>query len=149
MKTTIMREDVASLLRLIGVALAPTACGRSARAAEYVYIGKAGADLASLAEGIDTSSATGRFMLTVLAALATLERDLAAECTTAATRHKPAEGGSWNPETLDAPDAVAELLKLRADGLPLRATAAARTCEAPESGSWSPETVRWIERSVA
>ncbi len=53
---------------------------------------KAGANLVSLSESIDTTTAMGRFFFTVLAALAALERDLISERTKMALDHKRANG---------------------------------------------------------
>jgi site-specific DNA recombinase len=53
---------------------------------------KAGANLVSLSESIDTTTAMGRFFFTVLAALAALERDLISERTKMALEHKRAKG---------------------------------------------------------
>ena len=53
----------------------------------------AGANLVSLSESIDTTTAMGRFFFTVLAALAALERDLISERTSMAMRHIAANGG--------------------------------------------------------
>jgi site-specific DNA recombinase len=49
---------------------------------------KSGANLVSLSESIDTTSAMGRFFFTLLAALAALERDLISERTKMAMAHK-------------------------------------------------------------
>ena len=54
---------------------------------------KAGANLVSLSESIDTTTAMGRFFFTVLAALAALERDLISERTKMAMGHIAAGGG--------------------------------------------------------
>lgn len=54
---------------------------------------KAGANLVSLSESIDTTTAMGRFFFTVLAALAALERDLISERTSMAMKHMAAQGG--------------------------------------------------------
>jgi len=53
---------------------------------------RAGANLVSLSESIDTTTAMGRFFFTVLAALAALERDLIGERTKMALAHKRANG---------------------------------------------------------
>lgn len=53
---------------------------------------KAGANLVSLSESIDTTTAMGRFFFTVLAALAALERDLISERTSMAMAHKRGNG---------------------------------------------------------
>jgi len=52
----------------------------------------AGADLCSLTEKIDTTSAAGRVLFTLIAAFAQFERDLCSERTSAALQHKKAQG---------------------------------------------------------
>jgi site-specific DNA recombinase len=54
---------------------------------------KAGADLVSLSEKIDTTSAAGKMVFRMLAVLAEFERDLVSERTTAALQHKRKRGG--------------------------------------------------------
>lgn len=49
---------------------------------------KAGADLVSLSERIDTTNAAGKMVFRMLAVMAEFERDLASERTTAALSHK-------------------------------------------------------------
>lgn len=53
---------------------------------------KAGADLVSLTERIDTTTAAGKMVFRMLAVLAEFERDLVSERTTAALAHKAAQG---------------------------------------------------------
>jgi DNA invertase Pin-like site-specific DNA recombinase len=53
---------------------------------------KAGADLVSLTERIDTTSAAGKMVFRMLAVLAEFERDLVSERTKAALAHKAAKG---------------------------------------------------------
>jgi len=53
---------------------------------------KAGAGFVSLTESIDTTTAAGRMMTTMLAAFAAFERELTAERTTTALHHKRALG---------------------------------------------------------
>lgn len=53
---------------------------------------RAGADLASLTERIDTTSAVGKMVFRLLASLAEFERDQISERTTAALAHKKAKG---------------------------------------------------------
>lgn len=53
---------------------------------------KSGADLVSLSESIDTSSAAGRMMFRMLATLAEFERELIGERTAGAMAHKKAAG---------------------------------------------------------
>ena len=53
---------------------------------------RAGADLASLSERLDTTGAAGKMMFRMLAVLAEFERDVIAERTATAMRHKQALG---------------------------------------------------------
>lgn len=53
---------------------------------------KAGAHIVSLSEHVDTTSASGKFMFSVLAARDQMERDLIAERTRAALAHKKSRG---------------------------------------------------------
>jgi DNA invertase Pin-like site-specific DNA recombinase len=98
-------------------------------------LAKSGADLVSLSEALDTTSAAGRMVFRMLATLAEFERDLIAERTKVALGHKKAKGERVgtipygydlavdgvsllpNPQQLEA----VEIIKsLRADGLSLR-----------------------------
>jgi DNA invertase Pin-like site-specific DNA recombinase len=53
---------------------------------------QSGADLVSLSEKIDTTTACGKMVFRMLAVLAEFERDLVSERTTAALQHKKAQG---------------------------------------------------------
>jgi site-specific DNA recombinase len=53
---------------------------------------KSGADLVSLSEKIDTTTAAGKMVFRMLAVMAEFERDVIAERTTMAMRHKRAQG---------------------------------------------------------
>ena len=53
---------------------------------------KAGADLVSLTEKIDTTSAAGKMVFRMLAVMAEFERDLVSERTRAAMSHKKSKG---------------------------------------------------------
>ncbi len=55
-------------------------------------IDKAGADLVSLSESIDTTSATGKMFFRLMAVLAEFERDLLSERTKGALDHKRSQG---------------------------------------------------------
>jgi DNA invertase Pin-like site-specific DNA recombinase len=55
-------------------------------------LGKAGADLVSLSEHIDTTTAAGKMVFRMLAVLAEFERDQIAERTSTAMRHKASRG---------------------------------------------------------
>ncbi len=56
------------------------------------HLEKAGADLVSLSEHIDTTSAAGKMVFRMMAVLAEFERDLVSERTKAALAHKKALG---------------------------------------------------------
>lgn len=55
-------------------------------------LAKAGGELVSLSEKIDTTSAAGKMMVTMLLGFAQMERDLASERTAAALAHKRSKG---------------------------------------------------------
>jgi len=96
---------------------------------------RAGADLVSLSERIDTTSAAGKMMVTMLLGFAQMERDLASERTTCAMAHKKAKGErvgtipygyhlaadgvNLEPDTAEQA-MIAEARALRAAGLSLR-----------------------------
>ena len=100
---------------------------------------RAGADLASLSEKIDTTSAAGKMVFRMLAVLAEFERDLVSERTTVAMQHKRNQGERVGTVPYgfelcddgvqlrrnDDEQRVLELInELRADGFTLRAIAA-------------------------
>lgn len=104
---------------------------------------KAGADLVSLSESIDTTTAAGKMVFRMLAVLAEFERDLVSERTTSALAFKRSQGlrvsrqlpygyrldsqderGKWRlAEIPEEQAAIRLMVKLRADGLSLRAIA--------------------------
>lgn len=55
-------------------------------------LGESGARLVSLTEGFDTGTSAGRLMYNILASFAEFERDVIAERTSAAIRHKASRG---------------------------------------------------------
>lgn len=98
---------------------------------------KRGADLVSLSEKIDTSSAAGKMVFRMLAVLSEFERDQIAERTTAALAHKKARMEVYSALPLGYVDAggklvpvdeelrvVAEVKEMRADGMSLERIAA-------------------------
>lgn len=123
---------------------------------------KAGADLASLSESIDTTSAAGRMLFRMLAVLAEFEKDLVAERTRGALQHKRAKGErvggipygkrlAEDGRTLevDAEERVVleEMRAMRAGGLGLRAIARAlndRGIRAKGGGAWTHPAVTKI-----
>jgi len=99
-------------------------------------LGKAGADLASLSENIDTTSAAGKMMFRMLAVLAEFERDQIKERTCVALQHKKAKGervgnlpygyrlaadGVHLEEDGAEQETIRVIQSLRASGLSLRA----------------------------
>lgn len=96
---------------------------------------KAGGELVSLSEKIDTTSAAGKMMVTMLLGFAQMERDLASERTAAVMAHKKAKGErvgtipygyhlaadgvSLEPDA-DEQAMIADARELKAAGLSLR-----------------------------
>jgi DNA invertase Pin-like site-specific DNA recombinase len=124
---------------------------------------RAGADLVSLSESIDTTSAAGRMVFRMLAVLAEFERDLVGERTRCAMHAKRAKGertsghlpfgfslaadGVHLVESAHEQVILARILELRREGLSLRAIAAelVRLGMKPRSGAtWSPKVLRDI-----
>ncbi|HEU4322150.1 MAG TPA: recombinase family protein [Roseiflexaceae bacterium] len=125
-------------------------------------ISAAGAELVSCKEQLDTSTPAGRFVLTLFAGLAALERDTIVERTTAGRNErgrKDGERGGKLPygytRTADGPmiDAEAAAVVRRIFGMraadskiSLRDIAynLQGLCDGPRGGRWSAETVRII-----
>jgi site-specific DNA recombinase len=124
------------------------------------------ADLVSLSEKLDTTTAAGRMMFKMLAVLADFERDLVAERTKSALGHKKASGEVYSPtpfgfkaidgklEQVESEAAVvAEILTMRTQGATLNAIADSlnqRGIEGKRGGKWFPSTVRYlIQRQAA
>ncbi len=123
-------------------------------------LGKAGADLVSLSEKIDTTSASGKMVFRLLAVLNEFERDQISERTAAALRHKKQQHRAYSPtpygfdrvgDTLvenDRERGVFEMIRsLRAQGQSLRQIAATLNEEsipAKNGGKWYPSAVRSV-----
>ena len=119
-----------------------------------------GADLVSLTERIDTTSAAGRMIFRMLAVMAEFERDVIAERTRNALAHKKATGEVYAPtpfgyeavegrlrEVKSEARIVAEILKRRAAGDTLAEIAEdlnARGVPGKRGGRWYPSTVRYL-----
>ena len=71
-----------------------------------------GADLVSLTEKIDTSSAAGKMVFRMMAVLAEFERDQISERTTAALAHKKAKGDVYAALPLGYADAGGKLVAI-------------------------------------
>ena len=126
-------------------------------------IDKAGADLVSLTENIDTTTAAGRMFFGVLAVMNQFERDLASERTKLAAAYKRSQGEAWaTPPFGQAKDAagrlvdvpaerrvIDEVIKLRSDGMSIRAIVAAlnvRGVPTRHGGKWHIATVQRVLR---
>lgn len=114
---------------------------------------KAGADLASLSENIDTTSAAGKMMFRMLAVLAEFERDQIKERTSAALQHKRCKGervgnlpygfrvsadGVHLEEDPTEQETVNLIRSLRASGLSLRAIRDKLECRGVRNRSGNP-----------
>ena len=123
-------------------------------------LGKAGADLVSLSERIDTTSAAGKMVFRLLAVLNEFERDQISERTAAALRHKKQQHRAYSP-TPYGYDRVGDMLilneqeqdvlrrigSLRVQGRSLRQIADAFNEEripAKNGGKWYPSAVRSV-----
>lgn len=126
---------------------------------------KAGCDLVSLSEKIDTTSAAGKMVFRMLAVLAEFERDLISERTIVALAHKRAQGkrvggipfgwdihsdGQTLVEVPEEQDALSQIQELHSQGCSLRQIARALQDKnvRTKSGraSWSAKVVRGILR---
>ncbi len=130
---------------------------------------KAGADMVSLSEKIDTTSASGKMMFRMLAVLAEFERDQISERTTSAMRHKQskqervgevpygydlsADGVTLSPNA-EEQEAIGLINTLHQAGMSLRAIAAelnGRSVPSKKGGEWIHTAISRIlkRRSVA
>lgn len=92
-----LRDALAAVCAKRGNVLVTYSLSRLARSTKNAIeiaerLEKAGADLCSLSERIDTSTAAGKMVFRMLAVLAEFERDLTSERTRAALAHKAAKG---------------------------------------------------------
>jgi site-specific DNA recombinase len=126
---------------------------------------KFGADLVSLSEKIDTTSAAGKLVFRMFAVLAEFERDLCSERTKAALAHKKQRGEvigavpfGWRREGAklvaipEAQDALAFIIQRRGSGAPYAAIAkelVARGVPSAQGGKWAARTVWGVVRRAA
>ena len=78
-------------------------------------INKAGADLVSLTERIDTTGAMGKMMFTLMAAFNQLERDVTSERTKAALQHKKAKGEKYSTTPFGYEAIEGRLIEVKAE----------------------------------
>jgi site-specific DNA recombinase len=126
------------------------------------YLDRRGADLVSLSEKIDTTTAAGKMVFRMLAVLSEFERDQVSERTRMALAHKRSRGektggdvpfgfklraGLLVPDTVEQ-RAIALINQLRANGHSLRAIARHLEAEGYRTKSgrlhWHPKTVAAI-----
>ncbi len=122
---------------------------------------KAGADLVSLSERIDTTCAAGKMIFRLMAVLNEFERDQVAERTAAVLQHKKArleaysptpygysrEGGNLIFEEAEQ-KVLQKIRKMRGNGFSLRKIADALNrggVPAKNGGRWYASTVRYIQ----
>lgn len=123
-------------------------------------INKAGADLVSLTERIDTTGAMGKMMFTLMAAFNQLERDVTSERTKAALQHKKAKGEKYSTipfgyeaiegrliEVKAEAQIVANIMQQRQSGSTLVEIAThlnASGIQGKKGGKWHASTVRYL-----
>jgi site-specific DNA recombinase len=148
-----------------GMALVAYSMSRLARSTRDMLdvadrLERQGADLVSLTERIDTTSAAGRMVYRMLAVLSEFERDLVGERTKAALAHKRAKGQKYGPVPFGFAEvegrlvevkrealAVAEILRLRGRGMAYARIAEHLNTEGiqgKQGGRWHASTVRYL-----
>jgi len=126
---------------------------------------RAGVAFHSIAERVDTTSATGRAFLGLLGVMAQLERELIGERTAAALHHLRATGRVYGSTpfgfdrvgddlvpSVSEGEALALARGMRDDGATLRTIAAELTrrgVPTKKGGAWAPETVRLVLKRAA
>lgn len=165
------RPGLAQALATVGKgdALVVYSLSRLARSTKHTldlseYLDKTGADLVSITEKIDTTSAAGRMVFRMMAVLAEFERDQLAERTSAAMQHKKAKGERVGAipygkalahdgiTLVDVPaeqEVIAEARRLHAGGLSLRKIAAMLTMKGFKARNGKEFVATQIQRMVA
>ena len=148
-----------------GMALVAYSISRLARSTKDMLaiaetLDRKGADLVSLTEKIDTTTAAGRMVFKMLAVLADFERDQIAERTKMALAHKKAKGEVYAPvpfgyEAIEGrlvtvkreAKIVGEILAMREAGASFASIADTlneRGIEGKRGGRWFASTVRYM-----
>ncbi|MBM4199824.1 MAG: recombinase family protein [Gammaproteobacteria bacterium] len=126
---------------------------------------KAGADMVSLSERIDTTTAAGRMVFRMLAVLAEFERDQISERTKGALAHKKAQGervgsvpygkrlsadGARLEDHPEEQEAVRLVAMLRSGGMSYPRIAAELSARghAPRGKAWHPQTIKNIAEAA-
>jgi len=121
---------------------------------------KAGADLVSLSEKIDTSSAAGKMVFRLLAVLNEFERDQISERTSAILQHKKSKLEPYSPTpygydkeqdklipSRDEQKVITLIFRLRRKGVSLRGIALVLNCRgipAKNGGRWHHSSIQYI-----
>ena len=173
------REDRPGLTAAIeqacreGAVVVVYSLSRLSRSTQYTIriadqLAKHGADLVSLSEKIDTTTAAGRMVFRLLSSLAEFERDQIAERTKAALSHKKAKGervgsipfgydlaadGINLVPNVAQQEALSLIAELRAAGLSMRSIAdqlnARNISTAKGKGQWKHSTIQSILNRAA
>jgi DNA invertase Pin-like site-specific DNA recombinase len=123
-------------------------------------LNKKGADMVSLSEQIDTTSAAGLMVFRMLSVLAEFERDLVSERTKSVLAYKKANGEKYSPVPYgysedsgrlvvlaEEAGVVAEILAMRERGhtlLTIADTLNARGIQGKRGGKWYASTIRYL-----
>lgn len=108
-----------------------------------------GWELIALDLGVDTTTAAGKAMASLLAVFAQFERDMASERTKAAVERRRVRLGGTLPGTRPATSSPVRkrIAALRARGLSLREIANRLEQDGvptAQGGTWGPRTVKWV-----
>lgn len=154
-----------------GMALVSYSLSRLARSTKHLIeiselVSKKKGDLVSLSEKIDTTTAMGEMMFTLMAGMAQLERRMIAERTSTALQHKKATGQVYTNQTPygfqaiegrlvqveQEAQVVAEIQVARAGGSTLQAIADnlnGRGIPTKTGKSWAPATIHLLLKRTA
>jgi DNA invertase Pin-like site-specific DNA recombinase len=166
-----LQEALGAVCREKGVLIVPSLSRLARSTKDTIIIGerlaKAGADLVSLSEKIDTTSAAGKMVFRMLAVMAEFERDLVSERTTLALAHKKSRGervgalpfgfdladdGVSLIPNVEEQNAIAVVRQLKAEGASIRKIAEEmnrRGIASKEGGRWHVATVQRVLKSAA
>ena len=161
------KELLAALVALKkGMALVSYSLSRLARSTKDLIeisemVAKKKADLVSLSESIDTTTAAGKMMFQMLAVLSEFERNLTAERTSSALQHKKATGQKYTNQTpygfeaiegrlvevKQEAEIVAEIQSARSSGTTLQVIADSlngRGIPTKTGKTWAPATIHLL-----
>lgn len=166
------RPGLAAALAAVtpGAALVVYSLSRLARSTKHTIelseqLEKSGADLVSLSEKIDTTTAAGKMVFRMLAVLAEFERDQISERTKGALAHKKAQGervgsvpygkrlsadGARLEDHPKEQEAVRLVAMLRSGGMSYPRIAAELSARghAPRGKAWHPQTIKNIAEAA-